>query len=200
MVASPTVIRDPSAQIIDLLLNLGASGGEDMNISPELNALYAELGLITIDDGQLWRDQVQQFLDRDPQPTILLAGIDTLGAFEALPGTLILTRPSSSIFTATCSFTATPIFGWTAATRAVRNEFRIDRTDITQVGVVRDNQFTGTTFSVTTPLVSGARYRVWVRAINSRGDAGEWNLLRRLKPSATIGHRSARSDICDLRS
>jgi hypothetical protein len=170
MVASPTVIRDPSAQIIDLLLNLAASGGADMNISPELNALHAELGLITIEDGQLWRDQVQQFLDRDPLPTNLIAGIDTLGEFEALPGTPILTRPSSSIFT------ATPTFGWTAATRAVRFEFRIDRLDIAQTGVIRDSQVTGTTYSVTTPLVSGARYRVWVRAINSRGEAGGWSV------------------------
>jgi len=139
-----------------------------MNISRELNALYAELGLITIEDGQLWRDQVQQFLDRDPQPTNLIAGVDTLGAFEALPGTPILTRPSSSIFT------ATPTFGWTASTLAVRYEFRIDRIDIAQISVVRDAQVTGTTFSVTTPLVSGARYRVWVRAINARGEAGGW--------------------------
>ena len=170
MVASPTVIRDPSAQIIDLLLNLAASGGADMDISPELNALHAELGLITIEDGQLWRDQVQQFLDRDPQPKNLIAGIDTLGEFEALPGTPILTRPSSSIFT------ATPAFGWTAATRAVRYEFRIDRLDIAQTGVIRDSQVTGTNYSVTTPLVSGARYRVWVRAINSRGEAGGWSV------------------------
>jgi hypothetical protein len=170
MVASPTVIRDPSAQIIDLLLNLAASGGADMDISPELNALHAELGLITIEDGQLWRDQVQQFLDRDPQPTNLIAGIDTLGEFEALPGTPILIRPTSTIFT------TTPTFSWTAATRAVRYEFRIDRTDIAQVGVVRDAQVTGTTFTVTTPLVSGARYRVWVRAINVRDEAGGWSV------------------------
>jgi hypothetical protein len=170
MVASPTVIRDPSAQIIDLLLNLAASGGADMNISPELNALYAELGLITIEDGQLWRDQVQQFLDRDPQPTNLIAGVDTLGEFEALPGTPILTRPTSTIFS------TTPNFSWTAATRAVRYEFRIDRIDLTQVGVVRDAQVTSTTFSVTTPLVSGARYRVWVRAINVRDEAGGWSV------------------------
>ncbi|MFO1002887.1 MAG: hypothetical protein U0936_21355 [Planctomycetaceae bacterium] len=170
MVASPTVIRDPSAQIINLLLELAASGGTDSDINPELNALYAELGLITIEDGQLWRDQVQQFIDRDPQPTNLIAGIDTLGEFEALPGTPILTRPTSTIFT------STPTFSWTAATRAVRYEFRIDRTDIVQIGVVRDNLVTATTFSVTTPLVSGARYRVWLRAINVRGEAGGWSV------------------------
>jgi hypothetical protein len=128
------------------------------------------LGLITIEDGQLWRDQVQQFIDRDPQPTNLIAGIDTLGEFEALPGTPILTRPTSTIFS------ATPTFSWTAATRAVRYEFRIDRTDIAQVGVVRDAQVTGTTFTITTPLVSGARYRVWVRAINVRDEAGGWSV------------------------
>jgi hypothetical protein len=170
MVASPTVIRDPSAQIINLLLELAASGGADMDISPALNALHAELGLITIEDGQLWRDQVQQFLDRDPQPTNLIAGVDTLGDFEALPGTPILIRPTTSLFS------TTPTFSWTAATRAVRYEFRIDRTDISQVGVVRNSQVTGTTFSVTTPLVSGARYRVWVRAINVRGEAGGWSV------------------------
>ena len=96
--------------------------------------------------------------------------MDTLGAFEALPGTPILTRPSSSIFS------ATPTFGWTTTTLAVRFEFRIDRLDIAQTGVIRDSQVTGTTYSVTTPLVSGARYRVWVRAINSRGEAGGWSV------------------------
>jgi Ca2+-binding RTX toxin-like protein len=94
--AAPTVLRDPNSQITSLLLALGNSGGNDADTDVIANQFYAELGLVTIEDGQTWQDQVQLSLGRDPAPINLIAGLDTLGGFETLPSAGIRISESSA--------------------------------------------------------------------------------------------------------
>jgi len=83
-VAAPTVLRDPNAQITSLLIALARSGGHDEDTDTIANQFYSELGLVTVEDGQTWQDQIQLSHDRDPAPINLIAGLDTLGGFETL--------------------------------------------------------------------------------------------------------------------
>jgi Ca2+-binding RTX toxin-like protein len=86
------------------------------------------------------------------------------------------TIPGSAQFTSTPgTFSQTPTFNWLAVPGAARYELQIDRVDIAQSNVVHEYNATGTSFSVTTPLVSGGSYRVWIRAISSAGDFGLWS-------------------------
>jgi len=71
----PTVIRAPTPQIQQFLLDLARASGADQTIS-EPNA---ELGLITAQDPQ-WGDQKGS--PRDPQPGNVQAGRDTQGGPE----------------------------------------------------------------------------------------------------------------------
>jgi len=87
---SPTVIRTPSAPLINLLLALAESGGYDADINARENALRGELGLITIDgDLDIWKANMQQGLDRDPPPRNVSTRVDTLGAWEVAPAIVI---------------------------------------------------------------------------------------------------------------
>jgi Ca2+-binding RTX toxin-like protein len=106
-VASPTVIRDPTAPMVNLLDRLGVSGGADQDIDAEANAFHAELGLVTIEDDQIWRDQVYQGKDRDPAPSNLIQGIDTLGGYETLPAPAMLVRWTSPLTTSEAGTTQT---------------------------------------------------------------------------------------------
>jgi Ca2+-binding RTX toxin-like protein len=169
MVAAPTVLRDPTPPLVNLLLELGRSGGADQSISVEADALYAELGLVTIEDGPIWNAQIWQGLDRDPRPANLFAGIDTLGALEARPAAPKRVTPTSS------TLALTPTFTWTAVPGATGYEIRIDRLYASPGTVLRDASATGTSYTVSTPLVRYATYRVWIRAINARGELGAWS-------------------------
>ncbi|MCP4784386.1 MAG: calcium-binding protein, partial [Fuerstiella sp.] len=86
---SPTVIRDPQPVVVDFLITMAAASGADDSIDAATNETHAELGLVTVEDGQLWRDQLQQKNDRDPQPTNLTTGLDTRGSIETLPAAAI---------------------------------------------------------------------------------------------------------------
>ncbi|MBL8811907.1 MAG: hypothetical protein JNM43_17210, partial [Planctomycetaceae bacterium] len=91
ILAAPTILRDPSAQIIELIRGLALSAGIDGDIDPVSNLLDTELGLFTIeDDTNLYLANVWIGLDRDPLPQNILTGIDTLGGYETLPGKSIV--------------------------------------------------------------------------------------------------------------
>ena len=96
-ISSPTVIRDPNSQIINLLSALAVSGGADQDIDSTANQYYEELGLVTVEDGKVWRDQTQLSPNRDPAPTNLTTGLDTLGGFETPPPPSILVRETSPL-------------------------------------------------------------------------------------------------------
>ncbi len=82
---SPTVIRDPQPVVVDFLITMAAASGADDDIDAATNEIHAELGLVTVEDGQLWRDQWWQKKDRDPQPANLTTGLDTRGGIETFP-------------------------------------------------------------------------------------------------------------------
>ena len=84
-VASPTVLREASPILTQFLRDLAFSSGFDADTDPLSNEFHAELGLVTNEDGQTWFDQIWQRPDRDPVPSNLYTGIDTLGGFETLP-------------------------------------------------------------------------------------------------------------------
>ncbi|MEQ9410084.1 MAG: hypothetical protein RIK87_20275 [Fuerstiella sp.] len=92
---SPTVIRDPQPVVVDFLITMAAASGADSDIDVETNEIHAELGLITVEDDQLWRDQLRQKIDRDPQPGNLTTGLDTRGSIESLPTAGILVTETS---------------------------------------------------------------------------------------------------------
>ncbi|MEZ6122880.1 MAG: hypothetical protein R3C49_06850 [Planctomycetaceae bacterium] len=95
-VASPSVIRDPlKPVVVDFLISLVAAAGGDTNIDPANNAIHAEIGLVTVEDGALWQAQLWQKKDRDPAPTNLFQGLDTYGLTVSIgrhPGSRI--RPA----------------------------------------------------------------------------------------------------------
>ncbi|MEI6240823.1 MAG: hypothetical protein WCR51_10565 [Planctomycetia bacterium] len=87
---APTVIRTPTAPIVNLLVRLAESGGYDADINPRENALRGELGLVTVDgDLAIWRANIQESRDRDPPPRNVTARVDTLGAWEKPPAIVI---------------------------------------------------------------------------------------------------------------
>ena len=84
-VSSPTVERDPIPRLVQFLLTLGKEAGTDFDIDPATNELYAELGLVTVEDGAIWLEQLGQSRDRDPKPGNLYKELDTRGEWESLP-------------------------------------------------------------------------------------------------------------------
>jgi len=63
----------------------------------------------------------------------------------------------------------TPTFTWTAVTGAVTYNFEVRN--------VATNAIVHKIQNLTTPLVSGGSYRVWIRAISSAGDLGLWSAM-----------------------
>ncbi len=96
-VASPTVLRDPSPALTAFLLSLAASSGYDTDTDAASNAFFAEMGLVTSEDGQTWFDQQWIGADRDPLPGNLLTGIDTQGAIETISSAGIRIIETSAI-------------------------------------------------------------------------------------------------------
>jgi hypothetical protein len=64
--------------------------------------------------------------------------------------------------------------------------------------VVREPNLTGTSFTVTTPLVSGGRYRIWIRAISTTGEVGRWSTTLDFSVAATDSIRSEEASLNDL--
>ena len=94
---SPTVLREPSNPNTDLLVKLGLSGGGDQDVHATANQFYAELGLVTSEDGATWQAQIRLAAERDPAPTNLSQGLDTSGTPESLPAALINIRETSPL-------------------------------------------------------------------------------------------------------
>ncbi len=82
-----------------------------------------------------------------------------------------ITAPSSGSGRATPSF---PTISWTAIPDAAHYDLWLDSVTGGQSQLVRRTDLTTTSFSMTAPLASG-KYRVWVRGINSVGEAGKWS-------------------------
>ena len=69
-----------------------------------------------------------------------------------------------------------PVFAWTAVAGAVSYELWVNRTDVSQAGVINVSGLTTTTYTSSVPLVSGGQYRAWVRAVSSTGEVGAWSV------------------------
>jgi hypothetical protein len=72
-------------------------------------------------------------------------------------------------------YSKTPVFNWLAVGDAARYEIQINRVDQVQYKVVHETNLTGTSFTVAKPLVSGGRYRIWIRAISNTGELSQWS-------------------------
>lgn len=84
-------------------------------------------------------------------------------------GVVRFTTPSGTL-------SKTPTFNWlTAGEAAGYYEIRISRIDVKESNVVRETKITGTSYSVSHPLVAGGSYRIWVRAISTSGEIGRWS-------------------------
>ena len=71
--------------------------------------------------------------------------------------------------------TATPTFRWNEVATAVRYDFWIDDVLNGRSQLIRRTDLTTTSFTVPTPWAMGL-YRVWVRAIDARGQATAWSI------------------------
>ena len=78
-------------------MKLGLSGGGDQDVHVTANQFYAELGLVTSEDGATWQAQIRLAAERDRAPTNLSQGLDTKGAPESLPDALINIRETSPL-------------------------------------------------------------------------------------------------------
>ena len=76
--------------------------------------------------------------------------------------------------------TATPAgnslvdFGWAAVEGAFQYQLQVDRIDVSQVRVIRDDAVVGTSFQTPAALAAGT-YRVWVRAVSASGEMSNWS-------------------------
>ncbi|MCA9062142.1 MAG: hypothetical protein KDA96_03765, partial [Planctomycetaceae bacterium] len=99
-IAAPTVIRDPSSALVNLLRALARSGGIDTDVDATANLLDTEMGLFTIeDDNSLWQANTWIGLPRDPAAAALQSAIDTIGAYETLatPGIIVATTETLQV-------------------------------------------------------------------------------------------------------
>ncbi len=71
--------------------------------------------------------------------------------------------------------TATPTFSWNAVATAVRYDLWVDDVLNGRSQLIRRTDLTTTSFNVPTTLSMG-QYRVWVRAIDARGQATAWSV------------------------
>jgi hypothetical protein len=68
-----------------------------------------------------------------------------------------------------------PTLTWTNVLGAVRYELQINRIDVPLANVVRNSGLTTNSFTASTPLVVGATYRAWIRAISITGEVSVWS-------------------------
>ena len=86
---------------------------------------------------------------------------------SSAPGNVSIIGPNGS------TTDTTPTINWNAAANADRYQVLIYSTTLGQLVASGDN-ITGTSLTVGSPLASDS-YRVYIRAINSSGDAGSWS-------------------------
>jgi predicted phage tail protein len=84
------------------------------------------------------------------------------------PAAPVLTGPSSAAG-------STPTFTWNASPNATRYDLWVDNVSTGQSQLIREPNLTTTSYAVPAPLISGFRYRFWVRAFNSLGEGGSWS-------------------------
>ena len=100
---------------------------------------------------------------------------------------------SAKFTTPSGTWSTTPTFNWLAVGGAARYEIQINRVDVVQYNVVREPNLTGTGFTVTTPLVAGGRYRIWIRAISTTGEVSPWSTTLDFSVAAAEAVREQRS-------
>ena len=92
---SPTILREPTQQIVDLLVAMQFSSGGDGAVDVNADRFYGDIGLITIEDGPDWTSQVQLSSDRDPAPSNILTALDTFGTYEQVAPAGFVARATS---------------------------------------------------------------------------------------------------------
>ncbi|MCA9035403.1 MAG: hypothetical protein KDA91_09740 [Planctomycetaceae bacterium] len=98
-VSSPAILRVPTDELIELLRQMQFSSGGDNAINPTADALDAELGFMTIEDGIPFQQETRN-TDRDTVTVPFLTTLDTYGGYETLPDAGIRLRPASGTQTA----------------------------------------------------------------------------------------------------
>ena len=69
----------------------------------------------------------------------------------------------------------TPTLNWVAVGGAIRYELQVNRLDVPQGRVILELNLTGTSYTVTNPLVRGGAYRAWIRAVSATGEYSRWS-------------------------
>jgi hypothetical protein len=105
---------------------------------------------------------------------------------------------SAKFTTPSGTYSTTPTFNWLAVGGAAHYELQINRVDVVQYKVVHELNLTGTSFTVTTPLVAGGHYRIWIRAISTTGEVGPWSNTLDFYVAATDSIRSEEASLNDL--
>lgn len=67
-----------------------------------------------------------------------------------------------------------PQFSWTPVTEAVRYDIWVNNATTGQIGIIRNQNVTGTSFTPSFDLTRGHTYQWTVRAIDSQGNPGLW--------------------------
>ncbi len=91
----------------------------------------------------------------------------------------------TTVSTPTATRTSPATFNWLAVSGAASYSLWVNRVDVPQAVIRRDN-ITTNTFTTSTPLAAGT-YRVWVRAVSTSGEVSLW--------SRTVDFTVANSDI-----
>lgn len=92
------------------------------------------------------------------------------------PAVPTITGPVGATGSVKLITTVNPTFTWTAVARAVRYELWVNNMTTGQYQIIRKSDITTTSFTPLANLTQGD-YRVWVRAINSANEVGEWSQL-----------------------
>lgn len=92
----------------------------------------------------------------------------TVASGQPIPAKPSITSPTGTIAN------ATPTFSWNAVANAVRYDLWVDNRMTGQSEVIRQQNLTTNSFTPAAPLPNGD-YRVWVRAFNPAGEAGNWS-------------------------
>ena len=105
---------------------------------------------------------------------------------------------SAKFTTPSGTWSTTPTFNWLAVGGAARYELQINRVDVVQYKVVNELNLTGTSFTVTTPLVAGGHYRIWIRAVSTTGEVGPWSTTLDFSVAGTDSMRDEEASLNDL--
>ena len=86
---------------------------------------------------------------------------------------------------------ATPLIAWLPVTGAARYVLQVNG-EVEGSRLIYRDDLTSTAFQVTSPLVSGRNYRVWVQAISVSGEATPWS--KQFDVTVAEGQRSTQLD------